>query len=697
MVKMTLPKSGPSVATALKEYRDAALRLRNLHVPEWVVAHYYLQGAREFQGINYAAGTVEVMYQDQTGHMNFKFEPLLRNVNLELGQLMRVDVKPAAKPRVLGLDAVRDASISKVALDEATGAWFWDSIKDTLFSYLAKYGMCGIGMTVRAEQQTNGTVRRVYEPEIIPPWELLATPSGVEDLDKLQALQRDRWVPLAWLTDVMGLKVPQRGSKDWSKMGIVTVSPGASKGGSSENFPGTEITGGISTTIGASQGETYEKDTSKNAEREDVQMVRLLETWSLGPRREVSRYCRMLGDYLHQDQTYPRPDDEGRPLIPFWIAQRSPGCGFYSRGIVAQTLSLGMAVERVLENLFTEIENADMFGFMCIPQGMGIQEDDLRATNKPRVLFYEPDYTAPFHEKPFNIAPTFFGDTFGKFVEALLALIDRQFAQAEMLTGGAPGRVDSAQAIGMLTETATTPLIKVAASVADAFTTIYRAIQADMRYNFDRNQTLHLTTLDDSVAGIKLNSDGSIGLDDNPIPHPDKVRLDIVNRLPKFGQGRKAELAEMLTAGLCTPMQFRMTAYREDLDFPIVNQAEYQNFRSAILENILLFGDGQQSSWDESKAGGFVSSVAHMPEVHLSVLQQFMGRPEFKLASPEVRDAFAKRKQFYEQQLGVLPPQMPRPEQAAQMADELQKALAQGPPGGGEQGLPTGGQLPGLG
>jgi hypothetical protein len=71
-------------------------------------------------------------------------------------------------------------------------------------------------------------------------------------------------------------------------------------------------------------------------------------------------------------------------------------------------------------------------------------------------------------------------------------------------------------------------------------------------------------------------------------------------------------------------------------------------------------------------------SESDLHDLHLQVMTAFMSRPEFTLASVEVRDRFQKALQMRKDELGQYPQQLPYPDQM----------MPQGGPGGQPQGMP---------
>jgi len=189
--------------------------------------------------------------------------------------------------------------------------------------------------------------------------------------------------------------------------------------------------------------------------------------------------------------------------------------------------------------------------------------------------------------------------------------------------GGAPGRVDSAQGLGFLYETSNVPLTPTAKAIARGFTNCYRVCLDITRRMWDDQKVLDITHLDDSIAGVRLDTEtGRIRLTNNAIPHPDEVIVSVASAVPRSKEQMKMELKDALTTARITLTEYNIFARKNSLDLPIGNEQEWQNYRRAMLENIMLWGDGQ-------KPGEVTGDVKDMHHIHLMVLNPFIPPPSF--------------------------------------------------------------------
>ena len=201
-------------------------------------------------------------------------------------------------------------------------------------------------------------------------------------------------------------------------------------------------------------------------------------------------------------------------------------------------------------------------------------------------------------------------------------------------------------------------------------TNCYRAILDIIAAGaWSREKLIQITMLDDSLAGITLDpASGSMSLNNNVLPRPDEVNISVRSMLPKSKTQEKMELMKSLEIGAIDMFEYRIEVRKRGIELPVGNEPEWQNYRRSILENIILFGDGE-------KTGEITLDGNDMHEVHLRVLQAFMARPEFYQASAEVRDNFKQHYEYHLQLIGMqVPDQAPFAEDAAEEAQGQEKA-----------------------
>lgn len=629
---------------------------RSTQSANWWLAYHYLQGAREFRTINYTEGTVEVDYVADTEKAHLlamKYEGITKNYQAQLGRLMKVDLRPSVSPLGVGLDGFRNASVAQVALDHAITQNTQELLRFGLWPYLLLYGTVGLVVWNRG-----GTIGI----DAVPPWEILPLPSGMLGPDVPGVIRR-RMVPLE---SVQQLPVaPSAQSNIWDQMekvkvprGTFNVNQNAINLGSGAD-PDQEVENrlGVGSKVRAGRSDPQSQET---------EVVELAEVWVTGEDGYMSQYQVCAGGRELHYQDFRDDPLVGKVYTPISVARYTTTGNFWGRSYVEQMIPMNAELEYMAQGLFQNVEDLDLFGFMLMPTTSGAHRSAEVGQDGIKRLAYEPEYG--YKEfRPEQITPANVGTLPIEAVRLAKGLLDDVAGLPEMLSGEAPGRVDSAAGLGTLAEYGNIPLTPAATSVVQAVTHAYRSILNHARLNWNDSRIISVMKLDDSLAGVSLDpATGNMKLSENTIPHPDEVKIDVISEVPKSRMQIKMELDEALGAQLITPFEYRVQARKNSLDIPLGNETEWQNYRRAMMENIMMFGDGQRPP-ENAQQRYFIVSESDMHVVHLYVLDAFMARPEFYLASEAVREVFKQHRSLHESLLGSLPNQMPYPEESAQM------------------------------
>lgn len=668
-----LPQKHDDKVAILDHLRSAAEAHCNVQKVRWMKSAYWLAGVRDLV-LNYQTGEVRANYrnnkEDQRGQRVALYEDVVVKVQAELGRLGRMDVRPATKAKGFGLNALQKASLAKAELEYLTGHINMEAVKTSVNYHVAVFGMCGLGANIRIIEQLEGEgdmdsqLIAQVEFEVIPPWEILPVPHNPTSPEQIEGVCRRRWVPLDWMRERPHLRLSNE-----TEMKVV-VSPYGFK---PDARVGAGILGVGPTAPPASQvlpGATSmysDSNTEKNPAKTDAKYV-LLEEWYLfrENREQLRSYTVKVGDHIAFHEDYKQPG----VYMPIGICTYHPVASFWGRGFAEILIPMNDASERMAQNLFQNVEDLDIYGALLFPTSWGVSRDELLSYRKKRkVAFYQPDILSP-EAKMQTVSPVNFGDGPGKTLAFANNLVDRLSSQSDLLKGDAPGRVDSAAGLGFVQETSQIPLTVPAGSIAAAFTQCYKYLLAQAPSLLKGRTSIPLMNLDSSVIGLKVSpASGKIELTEGAYPLPYEVEVDIRDRLPSLPSVRIQTLLQALQAQIISPEDFRFTVWSENLDFPVGRKADRESYRKAVMQVILLFGDGQ------TPGQIMVSTEADNPDIHLMVLQEFMSRAEFQYAEAPVRKAFEELKQTYMNIKGQgYPQQMPYPEEAAQMAP-------QGPPG----------------
>jgi len=630
---------------------------RNKERVRWLLCILYLQGNRNFHTLDWLTGTVTTEYRTEFySDMDFKYEGLLRNFQSELGRLMQMDLRPSVSRRGEGLDGLRKASTAQVVLDDQVPPKRAQRLKELILPLYLKTGCVGVGAFRGAKDED------AYL-EIIPPWELGSCPADPVEPGDVEVTIRDRWVTTDWLK-ARGL-LGDVSEKD-GELDVVDSPMGASpdKGGVLRAGAGS---------VGTRNAAAVEVTPTKK-------WVRFAELYQWGPSETLKRHVAMGGRKVLRDNDY----SADRIPMPIRTARYLPTGGFYGRGFVEQLVSLNQEAEYMMDQLFRNVENFDMYGYLCVSTRMGLSAEQIKtARREDKVLLYEPDVYDPGSKPLMLTPPSNSGKAPLDIVQMCLGLMENQASQSDLLKGDAPGRVDNAKALNFLYETSNIPMTSPTESLAAAVSGAYDALLWLLRDSWPERRHVPMSLNDDALVGIQYDSNqGEVELERQAIPSPHEVEVSVASKVPRSTAQRKAELQEALMTQVITPREYRWKARVEGLDLPVGNEREWQNYRKAKLENIVMFGDGQTSGQftNTNDREGAPYSDYDMHDVHIEVHHAFIARPEFYLASDSVRMAIIQHVQMHEDAMGMMPKGMPYPEEEA-MNNALQmQAMQQAPP-----------------
>jgi len=677
---MKLPKDGDTLREVLWRMMEDSKRYRIPFAIEWYVSYHYLRGARFFESVDYKSGSVTAFYEDTFGHLPFRYEDILRRYADEVGRLMRLDLWPSVERGGMGLMTARNAAVAHVLLDNAARALPLDSIKLEVCQTLPMYGTVGGCVWEVGEGREKGQTSHVID--VVPPWELLPLPANPMSDSAVRGMVRQRWVSYDWLKDGISVgdkKFTLPGVQDSDLMAVEVTPEYVTMDGSpvapiAPNPIAASITRSLSMHGGTSP---------KSPNKTETAHVQLSEIWVPSETRRLARYIVMAGKCLIVDVDFDgkdRPKEGPKPVMPISKTVYTGGLGFYGRSFVGPLVTLNAEVESMFMALFRNVQDLDQFGYLFYPEGWGIPRDALEEAKPGRRIFsYRPDPSLP-DARVQAIQPVTSGELPGRIAQLGIQLTDKLAGQpTELMSGGAPGRVESAKGIDILYQTSTVSLGGPAMGLATMFGDLYRAIL----WNTKRWPSVKVNTtsmLDDVVVGLKFDpSTGEMSLQDNAVPDPFDVVITIRSKEPVDKDKRIGQLAEELKGGIITAREFRLINRKENLGLPTGNEVEWQNYMRAVINSVLMFGDGQTP-------GPCFSSDYDIPAVHEYVLLARMSSPEFSLASPEVQQKFAARLQDVRALRGAIPNALPPMEDAAQASVEA--AEAQQNPNENLAGLP---------
>lgn len=663
------PSNSPVDVVRATDLIEAAgmSRRRALRVG-WRYDLWYLKGLRNFRAI-WATGEVEASHQTDRGILRMRYEDVLSKRQREIGRLMQSDLRPACRSKGVGIDSLRKASIGQVVLDYLEGNLDGERIKMRFIEDVVDFGTAALGIWVQP------SVHLGKQPVIenIPPWELLPIPVEPSRQYDVKGICRDRWVSWPWLQTMDNLKFP-KAAEEVQKLEIRKVHPGQKLPNDADPQPHH----GGTTASTQSEREAVQK---ANSMEKDISTdwVYLREYWLEGEQGRVGRYIVKVGKWIALDEDLTSKKYEGAdpPIMPIATARYYP-TGFWGRSFVSPLIPINRKLEQMLANTFQNVIDLDLYGIKIIPTSAGIPRRALQNHGRMRYLFADPDYAMP-QSKIYALEPKNMGDFPVKTIAFGNDLIDRISRESDMYSGQAPGRVDSSRALGLLYETSSIPLIPCVSEISSAYSQVYKAMLQEARKLLGAGEgqavSIKLMTLDDAIAGVVIDpGTGEMKIDEesNGIPLPHEITVDVRERLPRFKAREEAQLQEAMQEGRLDPVDFMVEVLRKGIDVPLGNRGLAENIRSAWLENIVLFGDG--------KTPGEIPGNSYFDnhQVHKRILEDFVARPEIKMASEAVQKKLIAHLTFHTEQLGAWPEQVPRPEQLGAMPDELQGQLQSG-------------------
>jgi len=650
-----LPEDKKQAANVIFDLVAQGKSKRNPQAVKWWISNAYMNGYREFSNLDYTTGTVSIAYLNEAGILKFRYDEIVAKYKAELGRLMALDLSPKVTRTGISLDGMKKASVAQVALDSAFPQDKVAALKLNLCPPVLMYGTVGLGLWVDG--------RDSFGIEIINPWEVLPIPVDIAGPSDVRGLMRVRWVPKEWIQNLS--ITPSAKSKAYKKVddmrlptGNIPVGPDSFGEGIVSTAPGG---GGFfvrtSTTQGTGSGRNQKKDESH------TNLTMMAEIWTMTSDGFLAEYGIYAGVTAFE-QLYKHDHSDSKYHMPIRIVRDTTVGSFWGRSFVDMQIPFNNEMEIALSSAFQAVSDFDIYGFQLWPTTLGTPPQAERGQDGLKRIRYEPDYTTP-DLKPENIYPAKMAAPQFEILKLAAGLSDKMANQpTELMQGKAPGRVDSSAGLGLLYEVSNVPLSPTAKNLAEGVSGIYRALLRILKDIWTDKQVVNISNLDDSLAGIVLDTEsGTISLSQNAIPYPDEVSITIASEIPVSKEQMKMELKEALDKQRITLEEYSFEVRKKGLDLPVGLEVEWQNYRRAMLENILLFGDGESP-------GEVIVSDRDVHRIHLSVLDAFMSRPEFYVADGKVREAFAVHYEEHKTGLGTFPEQLPFPEEIAEQSLE---------------------------
>lgn len=644
-----LTKDPMALARIIDEHCERETNRLAYRRATWLVALYYLMGARQFDVFDPESGTVRYSYLDEQDRLDFQSSELLSAVDKISGRLSGLDFRPLVQRVGSSLSSIRQRSIAQIMLDQVVSEHQLNRVVPQFNHLFTLLGSCGI----TGHMVNHPTIGLTADLEVVHPMELFPFPSLNADYTKQRGLLRQRMVSMEFLKDAFGPKV----ARNKERMEFYTIKPG-------ETF---EQQNANEYTLGSQVVYSDQKVVGHDPQADAMQVVRVRELWLKGPRDTVTRYIVTSGEYVIHDE-----DLEGREVYcPIGFARFMENGSFHGAGVFDLLFPLCREAERLQKSLFNNIRDIDKYGVLVLPHGSFNANTMLRDVGQGlRVFPWEPD---PISEgfRPFNITPYNSGDVPGRVSAFAIQQIDRLNPIRDLIAE--KGRVDSATGLQFLDEQVNRAMNTPTAGVQQAWGDCYRAVLAGtVREVVFSPKTFTVDQLTLDLAGVVVDPESmAVSFEQNPLPSLGQLSFKIKDINPRSKVARKQEALQMQQQFQLDQDTFMLFALKEGLDFALWSDEHQSAYESVVRNCLLLFGDGK------TPGQVVLTPQTTKPEMQIRVLNSFMASPTMAVSSAEVQNAFIEYHKTLMGFMGlVLPNALPNPDDMA-MLGKLDQQMAQ--------------------
>lgn len=640
---LTLPKDNARLAEIVAQHIDREEDRLSFRRATWLVAYYYLLGARHFDVYDPDSGAVRFSWTGEGGSFEFQSTELLSAVDRVQGRLMSMDFMPLVQRRGNSLPAIRSRAIGQVVADAMVSEQQLQTIVRDFTHIFTLLGSCGITSHI----MTHPTIGLTADLEIVHPKELFPFPSVAQDMTKAMGMVRQRMVPMDFLLEKFGNKI----TSNKQKLEYWEVYIGDIFAEEDDRLPY-----GGSLTIANTGNRSTGGGGPKTSDSGIMEVAKVREVWITGPNEICTRYILTCGAYTIEDV-----DLTGHEVYcPIGFARFMDNGTWHGAGMFDLMFPLIREAEKLVKTLFENVRSIDRYGVLVLPQGSYNANTMLRDIGHGlRVVPWEPD---PISEgfKPFSIQPFNSGDVPGKTAAFAHDLMDRVNPIRDLIQE--KGRVDSAVGLSFLDEQINRAMSSPTFGISQAFGNAYRAIVSDASREIMLSPApLPVGRLTTDLAGAVIDPvTMEVNFENNPLPNVSKLSFGIRQRHPRSEVARKQEALQMQERFQLDLDTFLLFSMKESLDFAMWSD-EHQSAFEMVTRNILiLYGDG------ESPGEIMITPDNSKPEFQMRVLVAFMSGPLLSVASVEVQNAFITFRHTLLDFSGLsLPQALPNPEDLA--------------------------------
>lgn len=603
---------------------DQHIQREEVHAALWrmrtLLATHYFRGIRHFTTLDHRQGKVEWDFVDKNGNYEYPDESLLFEIQTIMGQLGSADLRPLAERTGRSLAAVRETGMAQVLADGVVSPAVIEPHRAEMNFIFTAFGMVGLNVTL----DDHPAMGFGADVEVVHPTELLPFPAAGNNYLNVSGVIRRRMVSRERLKEVFGARVANAAFKKGSGAKIYRVFLGEAIDIESHRGPGDNlnITGRLTNTVG--QGPTGGA----------TDLVEVAETWLGGPRNTAKSYTITSGGYefAHWDFT------DREVYRPLNYARFYENGSFYGAGHFHVRFGQHRRAERLENHIAKNIYEQDRNPVLVIPRG---QYDERTAMQDLvpggiKILKYMPDLMGTEGDfRPFTFSPVNTGDSpiraaayFGEQGARLNPV--GQLAQEK-------GRIDSAVALNALDESLRRPMTVASQAIERLFGNIYRsAVQQAIAMLLDTGRRLPVENLTLDLAGVVIDREGMVSLEDNPLRNLSRIRFGVQNANPRSKTAVKQEALQLVQLGINDVEGLKLFAAKNGLDFAL-DMDEILNTVQLTVKNVLtLYGNGQEPGQI------VVSPMVGRPDVVLQILNGFMAGEVFALANPIVQDEFLR-------------------------------------------------------
>jgi hypothetical protein len=620
----------------------------------WLVAFYYLNGARSFSHYDPSTQSVRPLWVDDNGNAEFMSQELLAEINRVAGRILSFDLRPKVLAQGQSLGAVRSRAVGQVIMDSIVSDDQLELVKEQFAFNYACLGSCGL----IGHLEDHPTVGLVGDLEVVHPRELCPFPSLGPNSLKQRGIIRQRFVPLRYLEEKFGKKKMAKSLDDieWYQKQL----------GDDQEIDST----GYGSTISINFGQGTDGMAKGDPHNEDMHaLVKIRELWTWGARNMVQRYVVQSGMCVLDDIDFRNEE----VYCPLGYSTFLDTGGFYGAGMFDLLFSMSRNNELLLKTLFNNVRDMDRYGVLVIPQGDLNEKPMLRDVGRGlKMLPWAPDPIAEGF-RPFAIQPATTSDFPGKVATMAQAMMRNLSPIGDL--AAEKGRVDSAQGLSFLDERLNQAMTRPSHGIRVCFSTAYRGLATQAVKGLAHSpRALPVSRLSLDLAGAVVDPiEGTVSFPKNPLPDLSRLSFNVQEVNPKSISARKGEALDLLEKQVTDPASFILFSVMEGVDWAMWMEEDKAAYESIVRNILIVYGDGEQPG------EATISPYSTKPDLQLRVLSAFMARPSFTLASVEVQDALAHyRDTLLEFSGRTLPAAVPNPDDSAILLRQLQQGAGAG-------------------